>query len=283
MGSPEELGLHIRGLAQALSVELCENLLSMRIEALKTALSDAQTADFVAMVFLGEHGLPAMIRHLRGSYTPDSSSIKNSASTALSFKAAETLGHLLGNIVVISHVSFEKTLVPGLLAALRDAPHDFGRCVAATALVIHGAAEEEHRKAIAEAGGVGCLLAAYTGVGDSAWESGGAESILELGRMLVGSGGVGTRDLIKAMRGPEPLLSFAAVSLLQVGHACSLKDHYHKHNFYPLLRTPLTLSFLAESVRRLHACSNKPPPSNHLLPWYSCGRRCLGSCRRRDS
>jgi hypothetical protein len=231
--APGQLGPKMQSLAADLRSATSAEILSARIDALKAALDDAQTQKFVAFVFIAAGGLTAIIRLLRSTATSDARSAKNSMPSAISFQAGEALSCLLNNVAGHSHVALDKSLVPGLVDALRDAPTDLGRCVAARALRIHGGARAQHCRAMAEAGVVGLAVAAYTEVAELAWETGIADPILQLARILVGSDGTGTRDLIRVMRARDKHQSFAALMLLYVSTSCCIYSASNTSNTIP--------------------------------------------------
>jgi hypothetical protein len=231
--APGQLGPKVQSLAADLRSATSAEILSARIDALKAALDDAQTQNFVAFVFMAAGGLTAIIRLLRSTATSDPRSSKNSTPSTISFQAGEALSCLLNNVAGHSHVALDKGLVPGLVDALRDAPTDLRRCMAARASEIHGGARPEHLRAMAEAGVVGLAVVAYTEVAELAWETGIAVPILALARILVGSEGIGTRDLIRVMRAPDKHKSFAALMLLYVSTSCCTYSASNTSNTVP--------------------------------------------------
>ncbi len=177
---------------------------------------DESAADNGPAVFLRGGGALAVIRLLRGTATLDASA-DTGISFAISSQAAQVLSELLlvapslmAELVETAH------LIPPLLDALRDAPDDMGRAAAARTLLELADARPESCRAMAEAGGVRAVVAAYVGTQPVAWELGFAEAGLELGRRLVQSERAAARDLISTIRAPETIPAFAALLFLQV-------------------------------------------------------------------
>ncbi len=214
----ETLVVRINKIAEDLRTTTSPKVAMERLEALITTFDEFST-DNGPSVFLLAGGAPAIIRLLRGTATLDATSDADldGISSAISGQAAEVLSELL---LTASPQTAElvatTSQIPPLLHALRDAPNDVGRAAAGRTLLMLADARPASCRAMAEAGAVGAVVAAYVGTLPVAWEMGFAEAALELGRRLVRSEPAAARDLVSAIHASESIPVFGALLFLQV-------------------------------------------------------------------
>jgi hypothetical protein len=167
--NPTPVEMDLRTVAKDLRSEVSAKTSLERLMVLNLALQDELSAESGLPLFLKEGGLPPVIRLLRGPTTPDTTVFAESVSNAISLQAAKVLNALLSTTRGLTELlSGAKGFIPPLVDALRDASNKVARLAAAHALALLANVQPENRRAIAEAGVIGLLLAFIVDVGDLA-------------------------------------------------------------------------------------------------------------------
>jgi hypothetical protein len=194
------------------------------LRALVASFEDPGEADERALLLVRAGGLPAVIRHLRGTVTADGTPDQGITSNAISSTAAEALlGLLTLTDVTVAEHSVARGVIPLLIDALRDAPSMVGRCRAAHVLFALANAHPQECRTIADAGAVELVLSFYNDIYSMPSEIWAADFATELAgppgalvRVLVQSGTHAASDLRRAICAREIVPAFSALLLAQV-------------------------------------------------------------------
>lgn len=230
-------------LASDLLTETSAQAISLCLNAIIMGLGKDQelgTGGQGPVKFLRVGGLPAVIRHLRGTAT--SGATRDAWASEISDAAGSVLGFLLcQNPLAMAEIMATTGIVPQLIDALCDAPVPNSRAMAAATLRILALAQPAQCRAMADAGVIKLIVALYTEVGE---HTAMLEPTTDLGAVLMCSEPVAARDVKQAICGKKNAQNYAALVLLQVSHLSSHAFHY--------LWNPI-------------ACRQRPLPSSSTL------------------
>jgi hypothetical protein len=222
-GAAESLGSKDQGL-QTLANDPVKDTsgeaIGTSVEVRNAATEDGPTGA-ERRVLLNAGNLPAIVQLLCGDVGPEPTAEMPNMPSTIRQLAGNVLARLLETDVGVATLASGPDLVPHLTDALRDAPTEQGRCAAAHGLMILAHAKPAYRKAMAEAGVMGLLLALYIKLGADSLSTPEVEHVLELAHTLVRSETRALRDLRRAIQVSDKIQAFAAMLILQVSHSCS--------------------------------------------------------------
>ncbi len=159
------------------------------LNALYGGLCDPATAGNRARTFLLADGLPALIRHLGGTTTSDSTRLLKDMSSAIPDAAAKALTELLRNMDAATVGRIATTgVTSSLLDVLKSAPTVMGRSAATRGLLRIAEAQPAQHTLMADAGVVNLVLALYHKIGadpEVNWGDPFIRDTLDLGATLV--------------------------------------------------------------------------------------------------
>jgi hypothetical protein len=221
----------IKQLAEDLRTETSAETILERLDALFTALDVRESVGNrdIGVVFLRAGGLPTLIRLLKGTPTPHAATGENSMHADVSKKAALALSALLATNGAYGGIMFPGWVVPLLTDALRDAPDDFGRLVAAQALWALASTQLNARRIIADGGAMGLVLALLVDVGDLVWDKEHWGPAWDLADVLLCWEPAAVHDLQRAICGPSVDLAWMSLNVLRVRYQAPrlyLKESY---------------------------------------------------------
>jgi hypothetical protein len=221
----------LKSLAKDLRTETSPSTILKHLKALNIALSDPQTSDPDALVFLRAGGLPALIRHLTGNAASGGTHTSDTTLSARIAYAGETLKHVLLSNAVMAELASDTGVVPSLIGVLRSTPSPVAQSAAAQGLMLIAHGQAAHRGVMAEAGVVGMVLDLYvTFVAAQSLPWALMEPPLDLARLLVCSQMGGVEDLARGIQSLERTRCFGALVVLQVS----------RNRFHITLRTTVT-------------------------------------------
>lgn len=205
-------------LAEDLATETSAKAILQFLPKLFGAL-DAEVAEGgnLPPAFLLAGGVPTVIRLLQGNPTADA------APDAVRRNIAMAAGACLDRVTYCcagKHTVLPAKLVPALTSALRDAPHIIARMAAAKAMVSIAASEAEQRRAMAEGGVIGLVLAFLLDAGDDFEDVDKFGAVWVLARDLVCWEMAAVREIRRAMCTADADLAFMAVQVLMVRYSC---------------------------------------------------------------
>lgn len=214
-------------LAKELLMETSPETILQNLQAIKVSFCrplDLATAGRGPLKFLRAGGLPAVVRHLRGTATSGAANDPDASPSAISNAAAEVMSELLSDrackmgACTLAEVKAATGVVPPLIDALRDAASNKARAMAAHTLGILAKAQPPDSRAMAEAGVIGLVLDFYAKIGDLSEREnlGNLAPATDLACWLVCSQAVAARDLREAICGADTFQTYAALALLQV-------------------------------------------------------------------
>jgi hypothetical protein len=209
----------LESLAKDLRTETSLTTITKRLKVLKIALSDPQTSDNDAVVFVRAGGLPAVIRHLGGlapSGATCGSDVTFSARAAL---AGDTMTKLLLSKAVMADFSSQTDVVPLLIGVLRNTSSFMARSQAAQGLMLIADSQPAWCRGMAEEGIVGLVLDVYVTFRAqplSTAASAFVEPSLELAHILVCSERAALEDLGRGIQTLKKTKCFGALLILKV-------------------------------------------------------------------
>jgi hypothetical protein len=205
-----------QSLAEDLRTETLAEVILDRLKALDVALDDKVMASSGPLAFIRAGGLPTLIRLLKGASTSDGTQDAESTLDAVSGHAGVLLKRILQDIVKKGELKFPGELLPPLIEALGDAPSLVARLAAAQVLMLLAHTKPAQRRAMAEAGVMGAVLAFFASVGDPACGEEKAGPTWTLARIVVSQESAAVRDLRLVICGPQTESAFLAIVILQV-------------------------------------------------------------------
>jgi hypothetical protein len=211
-------------LAEDLRTEASSKSVLKSIKLLFKCLNCPYRGDAVAARFLRADGLPALIRHIQGTATQSPTGCQDAIQSAVSEKATAALRALLRTSEAVRDQLGD---MPGIMKPLIDTLCDAsleGRCAAAEALVALLVAERAHSAAMADAGVIGLTLSLYIDLLESPEGPILSKGPAMLVRGLVSSAKDAACDFEQAIRGPDSVQAFAALTILQVRHCCCVSS-----------------------------------------------------------
>jgi hypothetical protein len=218
-GVPNRGRITCETLAEELRTETTALAILHHLAGLVAELDDAQTGPQWAHLFLRAGGLPAVIRHLRGTPAGGATPNLTPLSCHISHKAGEALLSLLHHRDA-AHAELRNitNILPPLLDAMRHAPALYARSAATRVLLALAEAQPKECWAMAAGGVVALVLSLY----EVAWElprdlaSDVATPGADLVCTLVRSGTDAVKELREAILSETAVHSFVALLLLQV-------------------------------------------------------------------
>ncbi len=210
-------------LAEDLHTATSAETILERLKTLCTVLSDEQAAGNGhpgALEFDQAGGLPILVLLLKVVDTSDAETDADNMKSDISQEAGRALSSLFESLSKQGRLSFDDGVIPELMHALRDAPHNLARLVAAQALRAL-CTVPAIRTMIAGAGTMGVVLAFLVDVGEVVWDKEQWAPAWDLADELLRWESAAVHDLQHAMCGPQLPLAMVAQGVLKVLYAGS--------------------------------------------------------------
>jgi hypothetical protein len=205
-------------LAQALWADTVPESILQRLDVLLEKLADPSRRERVAQMFLRAEGLPTIIHHLAGTSRNPHPAYPEAVQAAMAEKAGRVLRPLHEARDVLWPVMHCATgIVTPLIKALRAGSLE-NRCLAGETLARLIQAQPCAGRAMAAEGVMGLLCSLYNDIQDLPDLDDLARPLAHLAFQVGTSEPLAAADLANAIRGPDILESFSAMTILQVGH-----------------------------------------------------------------
>jgi hypothetical protein len=209
-------------LAEALWADTVPASILARMDGLLEKLADPNKGERVARMFLQGGGLPAIIHHLGGTSPKPHSAYPEAVQATIAEKAGRILKPLLKARDVLWPVMQMQLPPPGLVMPLMNvlrAGSLQNRCLAGETLAMLIQAQPCSGSVMAAGGVMGLLCSVYNDMHDLPDIGDLARPLAHLFFQLGTSDPVAAADLVNAIRGPDNLQAFSAMTIFQVRHS----------------------------------------------------------------
>jgi hypothetical protein len=235
----DEEDMGVIKLSEALWADTAPDSILQRLDVLLEKLADPDKRERVAGMFLQGGGLPVIIHHLGGTSPKPHPAYPEAMQATMAEKAGRILKPLLEARDVLWPVMRLQLPHPGLVTPLMNvlrAGSLQSRCLAGETLAMLIQAQPCSGSVMAAGGVMGLLCCVYNDIQDLPDIGDLARPLAHLFFQLGTSDPVAAADLAKAIRGPDILGPFSAMTILQVRQSW-----------------PLPLSILVDIVQALPA------------------------------
>jgi hypothetical protein len=209
-------------LAEDLRAEASLESILESLELLCNSLNDPKEKDTVAGIFLQAGGLPILIHHLRSTSLSNCNSSPDSIQSVVAEKAALALTVLVNSEHDILLPALE--VVTGIMMPLMDILRAGGslqnRCLAVDVLLELAVSQAKAGSEMADAGVMGLLLSLYLEIQELPDAKALSLPLATLAVRLASFEPVAADDFEAAIRVPDTVQAFAAMTILQVCPTC---------------------------------------------------------------